>query len=912
MGALVVALTPQLVRIGMTLYSGTVYIKSDGSIYPADAPLTTTDNITYTLTDNISGAIVIERDNIIINGSGYVVQGLGSGTGIDASNRNNVTIKNIVVENFSKCIDASYSSNIKIIGNNLITKGDYGIYVYSTSYIIIKENNIIESEHCGIFISASSDIRIERNNVTNAANTKYLNYGIYFATSCSNITITENNITRNDYGIYAEGDSDITITKNIFLNNSESAFRLYKASNVKAIENDMRYNHGGASLRKSKSAIVRKNTFFNNTCNLYSYSSSNITITENNITKGKYGMYFYESSNITITKNICFNNTYGVYLYYSSNITVTENNITRNDNGVYLEGASNNVFYHNNFIYNTLQVNICVSGINIWDNGYSGGGNYWSDYAGVDKYSGVKQNKPGVDGIGDTPYIIDENNTDRYPLMKPWKTMIWTVPSSGPSGTKVTVLGNDFSPGSNVTISFNDMPIGSTVCKAGRFVFTFNIPVSSAGGQLIKAHDDKGKCANTTFTVIDETSLSLQVEVGTVHFRGEIAEFYVLTSFKGEPVNVTITEATLYYSGGSLTKDLTSSIEQIATGLYRIPYEIPSNAPEGTYTLFVKAEYVTSTVSSKGVSFKSFQLSSTLTNWNAYLINIKDDVGVIKTDVGNIKVKLDGLNATIIALRGDIAVLNTTLGEIKTKIEDLNVTLVDVKNDVILIKTTLGEIKVKLEDLNATLIATALNVEDIVGTVNSWTGVTANVSGHVLLALTSAELVKKPVVTDSVVSFVVSGSEGTSGVTLIVIQKELLETLSTTADDIVVLIDGKSVEFETSEHSTYYLIKVFYTHSEHTVTIHLTGKLDSDSDGVPNWKEYVSGTNPAKPDTDGDIWKDSIDPWPTSPLLPNGIIVAILALSVVLTLVIRKRRSIALRNFASKNSKTGVSQQFNS
>jgi hypothetical protein len=43
---------------------------------------------------------------------------------------------------------------------------------------------------------------------------------------------------------------------------------------------------------------------------------------------------------------------------------------------------------------------------NTWDDGVEG--NYWSDYNCSDS---------GYDGIGDTPYFIDENNQDNYPLM---------------------------------------------------------------------------------------------------------------------------------------------------------------------------------------------------------------------------------------------------------------------------------------------------------------------------------------------------------------------------------------------------------------------------------------------------------------------------------------------------------------
>jgi hypothetical protein len=50
---------------------------------------------------------------------------------------------------------------------------------------------------------------------------------------------------------------------------------------------------------------------------------------------------------------------------------------------------------------------------NVWDNGSSG--NYWSDY--VTKYPNATQ----VDssGIWNTPYVIDTNNTDHYPLTGP-------------------------------------------------------------------------------------------------------------------------------------------------------------------------------------------------------------------------------------------------------------------------------------------------------------------------------------------------------------------------------------------------------------------------------------------------------------------------------------------------------------
>ena len=135
---------------------------------------------------------------------------------------------------------------------------------------------------------------------------------------------------------------------------------------------------------------------------------TNVTIKNTNIKHFWAGIWFQNSNNNTISGNNITNNTEGIRLFSSSNNTIVGNNITENnDDGIWLGSSSGNKFYHNNFINNTKQVRSERS-VNVWDDGYPSGGNYWSDYNGTDA---------DTDGVGDTPYVIDENNTDNYPLI---------------------------------------------------------------------------------------------------------------------------------------------------------------------------------------------------------------------------------------------------------------------------------------------------------------------------------------------------------------------------------------------------------------------------------------------------------------------------------------------------------------
>jgi len=144
-----------------------------------------------------------------------------------------------------------------------------------------------------------------------------------------------------------------------------------------------------------------------------------VTIENLNVKNFSIGMYIWTKNN-TITGNGVSNNIVGILLS-GSNETVTRNYIAENQRGLFF-GFNNKgdiipsdiVINHNDFENNIVQLNGCeckdyntTEPPHSWDDGRQG--NFWSDYNGTDINN---------DGVGDTRYVVDILNQDRYPLMQ--------------------------------------------------------------------------------------------------------------------------------------------------------------------------------------------------------------------------------------------------------------------------------------------------------------------------------------------------------------------------------------------------------------------------------------------------------------------------------------------------------------
>jgi len=149
--------------------------------------------------------------------------------------------------------------------------------------------------------------------------------------------------------------------------------------------------------------------------------SSDTLIERIEATNNFNGISLSESLRTTIRHSNFSYNYEGIFAYYSDYVIIEENTVSHNDQGIFLMGSNYGTVYHNNFVENGLSPGLyqarAIQSYNChWDDGYPSGGNYWSDYE--EGYPDAQE----LDGSGiwDTPYVIDGNNQDNYPLMEPW------------------------------------------------------------------------------------------------------------------------------------------------------------------------------------------------------------------------------------------------------------------------------------------------------------------------------------------------------------------------------------------------------------------------------------------------------------------------------------------------------------
>jgi parallel beta-helix repeat protein len=423
----------------------TVYINSDGSVSPSDAPISSVDNVTYTFTGNINYpayyGVVVERNNIIIDGNGYTVQGPQSGSGISLTDISNVTIENANVENVYFGIWLESSSNNTVSKNNVTANSGDGIFLDSSGDVL-SDNNVTANSIDGIFLySSSGDVLSDNNVALNSFD------GIYLDSSSNNNTVSGNNVVANNgEGIEIDSSSGNVLSDSVI--------------------EDNKYNFGvsGSVLGDFMNSVDTSNLVDGKPI-YYITSKSNLVITPQNypsigymaivnctnttvqgltLTNDGEGILLAFTNGSKITNNNVTNNGDGIYLYSCSSDTVSGNNATANSSGILLEGSADNIVSGNDAIANSL------IGIYIEDSSNDdtvGGNNVTANASGIYLYSSssnaVSCNNATANGVGIHLYSSSNNTVSGNDVAANSVYGIGLTNSSGNIMYHNSFVGND-------------------------------------------------------------------------------------------------------------------------------------------------------------------------------------------------------------------------------------------------------------------------------------------------------------------------------------------------------------------------------------------------------------------------------------------------------------------------------------
>ncbi|MDH7564087.1 MAG: NosD domain-containing protein [Candidatus Bathyarchaeota archaeon] len=269
-----------------------IYIRADGSIEPSGTPVYTEDKVTYFLNGSLDGSIIVERDHILINGTGFMIKGDDTGRGITLVGINNVTVASLRIDSF-----------------------EFGVWVNASSWVKILDSRISSNGNYGVWVGFSSDVTVNGNNITSNER------GIAFNMGTKNSVITRNRVLNNQGGIGLTGTTASTVAYNHISGSLNGISLLFSANHNMVYRNNITSSYSTAAIQIAASAQNRiwENNIYSNSQEgiLLDYSPNN-SITANTVKGNKYGIKLLSSNGNTIynnnfidnSKNVVSNNSY--------------------------------------------------------------------------------------------------------------------------------------------------------------------------------------------------------------------------------------------------------------------------------------------------------------------------------------------------------------------------------------------------------------------------------------------------------------------------------------------------------------------------------------------------------------------------------------------------------------------------
>jgi parallel beta-helix repeat protein len=468
----------ELLRVEDVAGAGTtyIYIREDGQVDPPSANITTSDNVTYTFSDNNLALLVIERGDIIVDGLDYTLEGTGFGKGLTWSHVSNITIQNLEVRGFNWGVEVYNSSNNRFFQVNITANDSYGFYFTRSPNTTISQSRVSNNggfSYTGgraIYVSSSSNFTIRMTEISSNAGLEGI--GLAYSSDCH---IHRNTLSANYLGTRISGCDHNVLYDNNITSSGYAGISIHDSMNNTFYGNRLDNNRYGLSVQGYELAHYLNNITASNRVNgkpiYYLASQHNLTISQsshpaigylalinstgitveghnltencqglllaytngshvhaNRFTDNYDGLMLHNSFNNSISLNTIAENAYrGLYLWDSDGNSAFLNDIANNDyQGLYLSDSSNNTISGNTIAHSEYAIEVDGTDNRFYCNNFVnntqqvdsyGLPNIWDNGREGNYWSPYNGTDSGHDGIGDTSCEIDANNVDNHPLM---------------------------------------------------------------------------------------------------------------------------------------------------------------------------------------------------------------------------------------------------------------------------------------------------------------------------------------------------------------------------------------------------------------------------------------------------------------------------------------------------------------
>jgi len=213
-----------------------VNVSQGNCLIPEDGMIIDKNTILCKGVYNLPNGIELSSGNIILECNNSVLNGSGSGFGIELNGKKNNIIKNCIIHNYGIGLELSFGSNNNQIYNSVFLNNSYGIEILNSHSNILADNYIVNNSNYGLILNrvdsvGSNNNIILRNNITNNFR------GLDLSSSQFN-NISLNIIKENqDFGISLRFESTNNSINHNMISNNPLLNLVNEGSNISAILN---------------------------------------------------------------------------------------------------------------------------------------------------------------------------------------------------------------------------------------------------------------------------------------------------------------------------------------------------------------------------------------------------------------------------------------------------------------------------------------------------------------------------------------------------------------------------------------------------------------------------------------------------------------------------------------------------